>query len=279
MSAAALTYDSLLSDVQTYCERDDDPFVAQIPRFLLLAENRIASEVRGLGYLRFVSGTMVAGNPIMVKPARWRESSSFNYTDAAGARHYLFERGYDYCRAFWPVQSATAAPKYYANYDFEHFLLAGTPDSNYAFELAYFERPLPLSSTNQESWTPEDIIWGYREQYLIEHAFRTMKDPHIIAIRPVYHANRKCIEAHIFTCLLALFLLAILRLKLAKRGICLTYEKIISQLRALHVTQIRISPTNAQWYKLEKIPVNTVKIVKILHLDRLIQEEEMIRSH
>ena len=155
MSAAALTYDSLLSDVQTYCERDDDPFVAQIPRFLLLAENRIASEVRGLGYLRFVGGTMVAGNPIMVKPARWRESSSFNYTDAAGARHYLFERGYDYCRAFWPVQSATAAPKYYANYDFEHFLLAGTPDSNYAFELAYFERPLPLSSTNQESWTTQ----------------------------------------------------------------------------------------------------------------------------
>ena len=38
MSAEALTYDSLVSDVQVYSERSDDVFVNQIPRFIMLAE-------------------------------------------------------------------------------------------------------------------------------------------------------------------------------------------------------------------------------------------------
>jgi transposase len=127
--------------------------------------------------------------------------------------------------------------------------------------------------TNQDSWKPEDVIWGYREQYLIEHAFRAMKDPRTIAIRPIYHANGKCIDAHIFVCLLALFLLSILRLKLSKRGIILTYDQIISQLRRIHATQIKVTPTKDVCYKLEKIPINTIKLVKLLHLDQLIQED------
>ena len=68
--AEALTYASLLTDVQTYCERTDNPFVAQISRFVMMAENRLASEVRGLGFQKYVTGTM-SGNTI-AKPERWR---------------------------------------------------------------------------------------------------------------------------------------------------------------------------------------------------------------
>jgi hypothetical protein len=150
--AEALTYDSLLSDVQTYTERDDAPFVSQIPRLVMLAENRLASEVRGLGLQQYVLGTM-NGNTI-AKPERWRETISFNLT-VGTERVFLQQRSYDYCRAFAPDPALTGVPRYYADYGYEHFLIAPTSAANYAFELAYYERPEPLSAGNQTNWTTQ----------------------------------------------------------------------------------------------------------------------------
>lgn len=147
--AEALTYTSLLSDVQTYVERDDDPFVAQIPRFVMLAENRLASEVRGLGIQRYVTGSL-NGNTLS-KPARWRETISFNVT-VGSERVFIQPRTYDYCRAFWSDPAVTGAPRYYADYSYEYFLIVPTPATDYTFELAYYERPEPLSTSNETNW-------------------------------------------------------------------------------------------------------------------------------
>ena len=115
---------------------------------------------------------------------------------------------------------------------------------------------------------PEDVIWGYREQTMIEYAFRSMKDPHTIAIRPIFLANKKCIEAHIFTCVLALFLLAIIRLKLAQRSIYLTYPEIIHPLHQLHVAKIKMKDTGEEFFKLEQVPLKAKKLVSLLHLEQ-----------
>ena len=154
MSAASLTYDSLLDDLSNYAERTDEPFMAQRARFVMMAENRIAAQVRGLGYVRYVNGTMTQANAQMNKPARWRETISMSITTSTGKK-YLKERGYEYCRKYWPDSSVTAEPTFYANYDYEHFLVAATPDSAYEFELAYYERPEPLTDTNQTNWTTQ----------------------------------------------------------------------------------------------------------------------------
>lgn len=150
--AEALTYDSLLSDVQIYAERDDAPFVSQIPRFVMLAENRLASEVRGLGFQRYVTGNF-SGNTLP-KPARWRETVSIN-TTVNSERVFLQPRTYDYCRAFCPDPTVTGTPRYYADYEYEHYLFVPTPLEPYAFELAYYERPEPLSDENQTNWTTQ----------------------------------------------------------------------------------------------------------------------------
>lgn len=150
--AEAMTYDSLLTDVQTYAERTDDPFVNQIPRFLMLAETRLASEVRGLGLQKYVTG--VLNGSTLPKPERWRETISLNVT-IASQRVFLQPRTYDYCRAFCPDPTITGTPRYYADYEYEHFLIVPTPTSAYAFELAYYERPEPLSASNQTNWTTQ----------------------------------------------------------------------------------------------------------------------------
>jgi hypothetical protein len=118
----------------------------------MMAENRIASESKPLGFLRTVTGNL--NGLILVKPNRWRKTKSFSIT-ASGQRKYLFERGYEYCRTYWPDEALEDEPVYYADYDYEHFLIAPTPDSQYAFELQYYERPEPLSSVNQTNWTTQ----------------------------------------------------------------------------------------------------------------------------
>lgn len=158
----AMTYSSLITDVQTYAERDDAPFVTQIPRFVMMCENRIASEVRGLGLQKYVTGVFAGSE--LAKPARWRETASFNFTNAAGERVFLQPRTYDYCRAFWPTPATTGTPRYYADYAYEHFLIVPTPSSAFAFELAYYERPEPLSTANQTNWctqtAPQLLLYG-----------------------------------------------------------------------------------------------------------------------
>jgi len=149
---SATTYASLKADIQNYAERNDDPFVSQIPEFIALAENRLATEIKALGFLRAVTGSLSSNT--LSKPSRWRKTKSFSIT-ASGQRHYLFERSYEYCRIFSPTSATTGVPRYYADYDYEHFFIAPTPDAAYPFELMYYERPEPLSDENQTNWTTQ----------------------------------------------------------------------------------------------------------------------------
>jgi hypothetical protein len=159
--AEALTYASLLTDVQAYAERSDDPFITQIPRFVMMCENKLATEVRGLGLQKYVTGTLSGST--LPKPERWRETVSFNIT-VNNQRVFLQNRSYDYCRTFASNPALTGVPRYYADYEYEHFLIVATPDDNYAFELAYYERPEPLSDSNQTNWltqyAPQLLLFG-----------------------------------------------------------------------------------------------------------------------
>lgn len=151
--AESMTYSSLLSDVATYAERSDRPFTDQIPRFVMLAENRIASQTRGLGQLKIVTGSFTANQDVVAKPERWRETGTFLVRDAESKAHFLKARSYTFCRAYAPRVTSVGLPEYYADYGYEHYLVALKPDDTYAFELAYFERPLPLDSTVETNWT------------------------------------------------------------------------------------------------------------------------------
>jgi len=147
--AEALTYNSLLSDVEIYAERNDQPFVTQIPRFVMLAENRLAMEVRGLGIQKYVTGKL--NTTVIEKPERWRETISFGVT-VSGEQIYLQQRTYEYCREFSPNGLPLGVPRYYSDYGYEHYMVVPKPTVEVDFELAYYERPLPLSDQNQTNW-------------------------------------------------------------------------------------------------------------------------------
>lgn len=149
-----MTYTSLVTDIEGYSERtnNNDDFVEQIPRLIMMAENRIATELKILGFQTVVAGNFLIGEPIMPKPAYWRNTISFNYTDADGNRVEILPRSYEYCRNFWPNSSETGSPRFYADYNFNNLLIVPTPELGSQFEFLYDARLQPLDQTNSTNW-------------------------------------------------------------------------------------------------------------------------------
>tara|TARA_R110000868_G_scaffold23586_1_gene94736 strand:+ start:975 stop:1610 length:636 start_codon:yes stop_codon:yes gene_type:complete len=161
--AQVMTYDSLVTDIQQYLERTDAATIAQIPRFIMLAEQVIASQIKFLGNLTVNTSNMVASQPVIDKPARWHKTVSMNVT-VAGKRYPVLLRKYEYLREYAPTTALTGIPKYYADYDYTHWLVAPTPTSAYDYEVLYYERVQPLDSSNQTNWftiyAPQALLYG-----------------------------------------------------------------------------------------------------------------------
>ncbi len=162
-TAAVMTYDSLVADISSYLERTDQATLEKIPTFIMLAEQVIAAEIKFLGNLTPMTSTMVANQAVIDKPARWHKTVSMNVT-VGGVRQPVFLRKYEYLREYWPDPTQTDAPKYYADYDYTHWLIAPTPDDDYNFEVLYYERIQPLDSSNQTNWftiyAPQALLYG-----------------------------------------------------------------------------------------------------------------------
>ena len=162
-TAQVMNYSSLVEDIQQYLERTDDATIAQIPRFIMLAEQVIASQIKFLGNLTVNTSNMVIATATIDKPARWHKTISMNVT-VDGKRQPVFLRKYEYLREYAPDPSVQGTPKFYADYDYTHWLVAPTPDTAYDYEVLYYERVQPLDSTNQTNWftiyAPQAMLYG-----------------------------------------------------------------------------------------------------------------------
>ena len=162
-AASVMTYDSLVENIQSYLERNDVSTLDKIPLFIMLAEQVIASKIKFLGNLTVNTSTMVAGDAVIAKPARWHKTVSMNIT-VAGEREPVLLRKYEYLRNYAPDPAETGVPKYYADYNYDNWLVAPTPDDDYNFEVLYYERVQPLDSSNQTNWftiyAPQALLYG-----------------------------------------------------------------------------------------------------------------------
>jgi len=161
--AAVMTYDSLVNDIETYLERTDQATIAKIPQFIMLAEQVIAADLKFLGNLTVATSTMIQGQPVIDKPARWRKTVSMNIT-VNGEKRPILLRKYEYLREYWPDATDTGVPQFYCDYDYTHWLVAPTPAAAYNYEVLYYERSQPLDESNQTNWftqyAPQALLYG-----------------------------------------------------------------------------------------------------------------------
>jgi hypothetical protein len=150
-----MTYDSLLQDVRRYLERgftveSDQIVYEQLPRLVTLGERRIARELKIEGFIRAVTMPLQVGVAVLRKPDRWRDTVSMTVDNGA-----VFARSYEYLRSYWPNEASTATPQFYADYDYNHWLLAPTPAAAQTLEVIYYEQPRLLDTEFQTNWLTE----------------------------------------------------------------------------------------------------------------------------
>jgi transposase len=101
----------------------------------------------------------------------------------------------------------------------------GVPVLTYRFRAAAWrelQRTLlgkTILFTDQASWSDAEIVRGYRGQSQAESAFRCLKSPHHVSLRPQHHWTDQKIRVHVFYCVLALLLCSLLRRRLHRQGI------------------------------------------------------------
>jgi hypothetical protein len=160
--ATTTTFSSLKEDVRRYLERgftlaSDEIVYEQLPRLINLAERRIARELKVEGLISVISSTMQAGLAVYPKPDRWRTTVSFNFGTGAQGNEYnqLFARTYEYVRSYWPDRTQTGVPLFYAEYDYNNWIVAPTPDAAYPFEVLVYQLLPLLDDANQTNWLTE----------------------------------------------------------------------------------------------------------------------------
>ena len=158
----AQTFTGLQADLRRYLERgwtaaSDPDLFTQLPKLINLGEQRIARELKIQGFQNVVTASFTASVAVYAKPDRWKETISINFGTGTGnnTRNPIYPRAYEFLRAYWPDDTSTGTPEMYADYDYEHFIVAPTPASAYPFEMLYWQLLPPLDSTNETNWLTE----------------------------------------------------------------------------------------------------------------------------
>jgi transposase len=84
--------------------------------------------------------------------------------------------------------------------------------------------------TDNDDWSTQQIILASRAQYIVEDAFKQMKNPHWVSFSPAFHWTDQKLRVHAFYCVLALMLSALLQRKAAKANIRLSIPALYEQL-------------------------------------------------
>ena len=161
----SMTYASLVTDLEAYLQRQDALVVAQIPRFIMLAQQRLPRELKILGFREEVTGSFdgtAQSTGIMQKPSDWRKTIAFyvgtNTTTTVGTstnNSYhtpVFERTYEFIRSVYPDPTQTNTPRFYADADWNHWLLGPSPDQAYPYKIAYYGTLTLLDATVSTNW-------------------------------------------------------------------------------------------------------------------------------
>ena len=115
------------------------------------------------------------------------------------------------------------------------------------------------------------MIAGYRSQSEAEFAFRQMKDTHVVSFSPMFHWTEHNIRVHVFTCVLALQIAHLMRLKARRAGLDLSVRELLRELGGISETILLYhgdrSRPRAHRMLTETTPVQD-KLAQIFSLDR-----------
>lgn len=159
------TYLELKTALLDYTENSETSFVANLPVFIKIAEDRILKGARLNFFRKNATDTLTDSSPYLTVPADFLAPLELSIT-VSGSEVFLVQKDPSFVKMYASDKGADAQPKYYAQYDVLTMVLGPTPDSAYATDLAYFYRPTSLTagadggSTWLSNNAPEAMLYG-----------------------------------------------------------------------------------------------------------------------
>ena len=148
----AFTFTTLKTAIQDYTDNTETTFVNQLPRFILNAEERILKECQLDDFRKNVSGTVTQSVKFLAKPTDFLAPFSLSVVNSSN-NEFLRYKHVTFIQDYTPDPTTTGVPKYYGDWDEDSFIMAPTPDGNYAAELHYFYRPQSITASDDgTSW-------------------------------------------------------------------------------------------------------------------------------
>ena len=166
-----MNYTQLSQAIQDYCQNSETTFVANIPNFVQLAEERVYNAVQIPAIRKNQTGTMATGNKYLTLPTDWLATFSLSVIDpVSGAQTFLLDKDVNFIRQSYPTPTTSGTPGYYAQFDVDTLILGPTPDQSYAVELHYYYYPTSIVTAGT-TWLgsnfEEVLLYGaLREAYL-----------------------------------------------------------------------------------------------------------------
>jgi hypothetical protein len=161
----AFTYAQLKTAIQDYTENTETSFVTNLPTFIRAAEDRIFKLVDLEIFRKNATSALTTSDPYLSVPSDYLASFSLSITNGS-SKEFLLQKDVNYLQEYNPNPATTGTPKYYAFFDKDNFIIAPTPDSNYAVELHYYYRPVSLTAGAESGTTwlsdnaPNALLYG-----------------------------------------------------------------------------------------------------------------------
>ena len=137
--------------------------------------------------------------------------------------------------------------------------------------------------TNRHAWTSREIISAYYGQSKIEHAFRNLKNPYHLALKPQYHWTDQKIRVHYFICVIGYLLSSIIwREARLKAGYTGSLDGLLDMLNNIRLATMLEESKKAgkpkAKYLLEVMSEQEEKIMSALGLENLHNEQPKIKD-
>jgi len=132
--------------------------------------------------------------------------------------------------------------------------------------------------TNRHSWSTASIIEAYHGQSMIENAFKNLKNPYHLTVKPQFHWTYHSVEVHMFICVLGYLLASIAWRRAKAEGFNTTLDTLLDTLNNIRLaTMLEDSKTCGAIkaiYKLEEMSDDESALmealkIKDLHKERL----------
>lgn len=146
------------------------------------------------------------------------------------------------------------------------------------------EMGLRIIMTDRHDWDSAAIIQAYHGQSFIEAAFRNMKNPYHLAVRPQYHWTDQKIAVHYFVCVLGFLLAMLVRKEAIKKaqftGSMDTLLDLLNDIRLTAMIEESTTPGPAKaTYKLEMLDTQQQELVQALGIQDFHERRVAFNGH